>query len=255
MEQNFKQENEFEKVVLVGVDLSDNREITGDFERSMDELAELAKACFMEPVAIITQKMVSVHKGLYIGLGKVQEVKEVVKRLEAQLVIFDDSLTPSQLRNLQDELETAYNYKESSIIKTGKNYTIDSRKWDEYNEPFKELILEEYLFSNGKRYVRVKTNSCYNYSEITLSNGKRYKNGDYVWVEVSPIKWLIDEKNDIALSEKILFAGVQFNHEKNYKGDFDRTDIKWFMDTYFVKEIIKPSIFIEQLKEQFDKTK
>ncbi len=107
MEHNFKQENEFEKVVLVGVALSDGREITGDFERSMEELAELAKACSMEPVAIVTQKMVSVHKGLYIGLGKVQEVKEVVKRLEAQLVIFDDSLTPSQLRNLQDELETS----------------------------------------------------------------------------------------------------------------------------------------------------
>ncbi len=106
MEQNFKQENKFEKVVLVGVERSDDREITGDFERSMEELAELAKACFMEPVAIVTQKMASVHKGLYIGVGKVQEVKEVVKRLEAQLVIFDDSLTPSQLRNLQDELET-----------------------------------------------------------------------------------------------------------------------------------------------------
>ncbi len=106
MEQNFKEEYEYEKVVLVGAELTDNRGGAVDFARSMDELAELAKACFMEPVAIITQKMVSIHKGLYIGLGKVQEVKEVVKRLEAKLVIFEDSLTPSQLRNLQDELET-----------------------------------------------------------------------------------------------------------------------------------------------------
>ena len=106
MEQIFKEENEYEKVVLVGRDLSDNRNAEEDFERSMAELAELAKACFMEPVAIVTQKMAAVHKGHYIGVGKVQEVKEVVKMLDAQLVIFDDSLTPSQLRNLQDELET-----------------------------------------------------------------------------------------------------------------------------------------------------
>lgn len=106
MEQNFKEEKEYEKVVLVGVDLSDNRDSEHEFVRSMNELAELAKACFMEPVAIITQKMISAHKGLYIGAGKVQEVKEIVKRLDAQLVIFDDTLTPSQLRNLQDELET-----------------------------------------------------------------------------------------------------------------------------------------------------
>lgn len=106
MEQNFKEEKEYEKVVLVGVELSDNRDSEHEFVRSMDELAELAKACFMEPVAIITQKMISAHKGLYIGAGKVQEVKEIVKRLDAQLVIFDDTLTPSQLRNLQDELET-----------------------------------------------------------------------------------------------------------------------------------------------------
>ena len=104
MEQIFKEREEFEKVILVGVDLSDNRE--SDFSRSMEELAELAKACFMEPVAIVTQKMDCVHKGLYIGVGKVQEVKELAEMLEAELVIFDNSLTPSQLRNLQEELKT-----------------------------------------------------------------------------------------------------------------------------------------------------
>lgn len=104
MEQIFKEKEEFEKVILVGVDLADNRE--SDFARSMEELAELAKACFMEPVAIVTQKMDCVHKGLYIGVGKVQEVKELAEMLEAELVIFDNSLTPSQLRNLQEELKT-----------------------------------------------------------------------------------------------------------------------------------------------------
>ena len=95
-----KQEQELEKVLLVGVD--DGRE--RDFERSMNELSDLSKACFMEPVGIITQKMESVNKGLYIGSGKVQEVKEAAELLEADVIIFDDALTPSQIRNLQKEI-------------------------------------------------------------------------------------------------------------------------------------------------------
>ena len=59
----------------------------------------------MEPVGVITQRMESMHKGLYIGPGKADEVREAAGLLEAELVIFDDSLTPSQLRNLQKELE------------------------------------------------------------------------------------------------------------------------------------------------------
>ena len=94
-----------ERAVLVGVDLpGDHGEIKEDFERSMEELHNLAKACLIEPVALVTQKMAAVNKGLYIGIGKVQEVKETARLLSADLVIFDNSLTPSQLGNLQEEL-------------------------------------------------------------------------------------------------------------------------------------------------------
>ncbi len=95
-------EEVYEKVLIVGVDFGTDREA---FERSMKEMESLAKACFMEPVGVITQRMESMHKGLYIGPGKADEVREAAGLLEAELVIFDDSLTPSQLRNLQKELE------------------------------------------------------------------------------------------------------------------------------------------------------
>lgn len=104
MEQDFLREDEWEQVILVGVETSDAYQREGDFERSMEELISLAEACFMKPVAVVTQKMEFISKGLYIGTGKVQEVKELVKTMEAGLVIFDNSLTPSQLRNLQEEL-------------------------------------------------------------------------------------------------------------------------------------------------------
>ena len=65
--------------------------------------------------------------------------------------------------------------------------------------------------------------------------------GNPYWVSVEPIKWMIDEKEDIALSKKIIFSGVQFNRISNYRVDFNKTDIKEFMDKYFSKDIM-PSI-------------
>lgn len=95
-------QEESERVLLVGVD---DGTAGGDFERSMDELKSLAKACFMEPVGVITQKMDSINIGLYVGTGKVQEIKETARILEVDVIIFDDALSPSQLRNLQEELK------------------------------------------------------------------------------------------------------------------------------------------------------
>lgn len=98
--QEKNQMQEMEKVLLVGADDGSEK----DFDRSMEELADLARACFMEPVGVITQKLETINKGLYIGAGKVQEVKEAAELLMADVVIFDDALTPSQIRNLQKEI-------------------------------------------------------------------------------------------------------------------------------------------------------
>lgn len=97
---NKKQIQEMEKVLLVGADDGSEK----DFDRSMEELADLAKACFMEPVGVITQRLENINKGLYIGAGKVQEVKETAELLDVNVVIFDDALTPAQIRNLQKEI-------------------------------------------------------------------------------------------------------------------------------------------------------
>ncbi|MBR6770046.1 MAG: GTPase HflX [Lachnospiraceae bacterium] len=90
-----------EKALLVGLDTGEDE----DFDRSMEELGELARACSMQAVGTVTQKAAAINKAFYIGTGKVQEVKEYAQMLEADIVIFDDSLTPSQLRNLQKEID------------------------------------------------------------------------------------------------------------------------------------------------------
>ncbi len=94
-------EEKKEKALLVGVDTGEE----ADFDRSMEELKSLAEACNMQVVGLITQKLAAVNKALYVGSGKVEEIKEFAVECEAEVVIFDNALSPSQMRNLQDLLD------------------------------------------------------------------------------------------------------------------------------------------------------
>jgi GTP-binding protein HflX len=73
-------------------------------EESLAELAELAKTAGAEVVGSSTQRMEHPAVATYIGSGKVDEVVEERKRLDANVVIFDDELSPSQQRNLEKSL-------------------------------------------------------------------------------------------------------------------------------------------------------
>ena len=90
-----------EKAFLVGVNLNDG----DDYLLSLEELGELAKACDMEVAGRAVQALPEVHKAFYIGTGKVDEVRELAIECDADVIIFDNSLSPMQLRNLQERLE------------------------------------------------------------------------------------------------------------------------------------------------------
>lgn len=89
-----------EKALLVGINLNDGE----DYKLSLEELGALAHACDMEVVGVAEQNLTEIHKAFYIGTGKVEEVKEKADEKEADIVIFDNSLSPIQLRNLQDRI-------------------------------------------------------------------------------------------------------------------------------------------------------
>ena len=138
-------------------------------------------------------------------------------------------------RDMQDRLERAY--KSGTISKTRNSYTTDSRKYNAYDEKFLAKQHEEYEY-NGKRYVRVEANFDFEWGEIQLSNGESYRDGDNVWVEVQPVKWLVDERAKVMITDKLIFSGVQFNYTRNYHTrDFDKTDIKTFMDRYLSRDL------------------
>ena len=93
---------EQERVILVAV----QRESDDDTEKSVDELKKLADTAGALTVGRLIQKRESVQAGTYIGKGKIQELKEMVRETGATGIICDDELSPAQMRNLESELET-----------------------------------------------------------------------------------------------------------------------------------------------------
>ena len=72
---------------------------------SLQELGELARTAGARIAGTTKQKLPAIHPSTYVGKGKLEEVKASVQRLNANVVIFDDELTPSQQRNLEGALD------------------------------------------------------------------------------------------------------------------------------------------------------
>ena len=90
-----------QRAVLVGVNLGNE----DDFAYSMEELTNLAEACDVEVIGQVTQNLQRVNPSHYIGKGKIEEVATYVNEVDANMVIFNDELSPSQIRNLEADLD------------------------------------------------------------------------------------------------------------------------------------------------------
>ncbi len=103
MKENISTKKELDKVILVGIKTPDVTQSTLD--AYLDELAFLAKTAGAIPVQRYTQNLTMPDNKTFVGRGKLEEIEEGVKVHEVQSVIFDDELSPSQLRNLEKILK------------------------------------------------------------------------------------------------------------------------------------------------------
>ena len=94
-------DTQIERAVLVGV----NTQKDEHFEYSMEELGSLAEAIEVKVVGEITQNLERVNSSHYIGTGKIDEIRNYYEEVNANLIIFNDELSPSQIRNLENGLE------------------------------------------------------------------------------------------------------------------------------------------------------
>ena len=122
------------------------------------------------------------------------------------------------------------------LKETGKTYTGDLAQITNVTAPFTEKKYKEYEIC-GTKYVLFDDFKNYNVDR-KLSDGRTIEEFKQYWLEVEPIKWLVDEEKDIAITKNIIAAGIPFSNKIEYEGNFDKTDIKEYIDKYLIKEIV-----------------
>lgn len=100
------------KGILVGVQYP---QMTYDFDISMQELKQLAYACDIEVKAVVTQNLDTISPQYYMGKGKVMEIKELVE--QDDIVIFNEELTPLQIKNLTDQCQVEVTDRSDLILR------------------------------------------------------------------------------------------------------------------------------------------
>lgn len=91
-----------EKAILVGINFPGQDE--SEVDDFLDELAFLAKTAGADPVRKFTQKLGHPDPRTFVGSGKISEISHFVKENEIDIAVFDDELSPSQIRNIESEL-------------------------------------------------------------------------------------------------------------------------------------------------------
>lgn len=93
-----------ERVILAGVHTGRADAINDTTDESVAELEELVNTAGGEVVCIVVQNKSDIEAGTYMGQGKLEELKEAVELVSADMVVFDDELSPVQTRNITDFL-------------------------------------------------------------------------------------------------------------------------------------------------------
>jgi len=88
-----------DKAILVGLN------VPGKLEHQLDELEELARALNIQTIQKIEQNATAVSPKYFVGRGKVDDIKKAITMRDADLVIFDDTLSPAQLNHLEQVLD------------------------------------------------------------------------------------------------------------------------------------------------------
>lgn len=104
------------RVIVAGVS-----HLQPDFEYTMQELAALVEANNMEVADTIVQNINSVSGKTYFGAGKVTEIKEIANADDVQIIVLNDELTPSQIRNLEKETKLMFMDRTELILQVFSN--------------------------------------------------------------------------------------------------------------------------------------
>ncbi len=89
------------KAIIVGIKINNQK----DFDYMMDELENLVYANNITVLERLVQNLDKIHAGHYLGSGKIEELKKIIAETDVDMVIFNDELSPYQIRNLEESLD------------------------------------------------------------------------------------------------------------------------------------------------------
>ena len=166
----------------------------------------------------------------------------VDNRFDIKEVLFGEY--PQYVADLQTAKTLELNYKVDCLNETGKNYTINYMKFLDNDNVNSFTTLKEYEYK-GNKYIRFVTDLNCEYD--TLSDGRHICVYSPYWIKVEPISWLVDEKNNIALSKRLLISGIPFRSILNDKTNYENTFIYKFLNEIFAKDIVPSKVNNKQL--------
>ena len=157
---------------------------------------------------------------------------------------------PSELVSKKNRKKLERAYKKNKLIKTGKEYTIDSKKYEEYTLP-SEFDRIKVSTDVNRNYLKIKKYIRFT-KKVQTKIFKREKEEVY-WVNVDSIEWYINEKDNIAISRYNVFSGVPLTLDNHYYGNIEKTYLYEFLNNTFSTEILPlGEYFIEKSMEKID---
>ena len=167
-----------------------------------------------------------------IKLSSLNSKDYKVTRAEDGILEVEYGHYPQQAANKKTQKELELLFEAKTLPTTGNSFTVTEEK----------NVLLEYEYKR-KKYTRViadfSDNNVLNYLHYELSNRGKYQKKDAVWVEVQPVKWWLDEKTGIMLSENSLFSGVPLHQSSIYNGNFNDSDLNQYLGKYFARDLVQ----------------
>ena len=152
---------------------------------------------------------------------------------------------PQSVANESISLELSNLYEIDELRKTGKIYTLDSSHNSNSNAKFMARDFVEYEL-NGHKYIRFIVDNSYCQGNF-LSDGKKIYPHNVYWINVEPITWIVDYKNNLAISKYILFSGIQYNCYDKDNNIFADSCIYNYLNDIFLNDIVPSKINNKQL--------
>ena len=176
--------------------------------------------------------------------------------------VYPSKINKSDISDITNR-KLARAYRKNKLIKTGKEYTIGFKKYEEYaiKTDYEYISLgnmAHVLFSNRAAIdVNLKYLSTRKFIRFVSENPKKIFHKKKVhWIEVEEIVWVFTKNNKMAIADCNVFSGVPLTLDNQYHGNFEKTYLYDYLNNTFAKEILPiKDYFIEKSMEKVDMDK